>query len=318
MGTIGGIRLESSTPGVTSTGPLEGFNNPNSYTFDIDLSVVPTYTLTGNFDAIEGSESNYSASIPLAVGTFSIDATDGTFSYTVTQAEAISGGVPSITFSVTGTDDNRGFGDEIDSDNITFNFTVCFAGGTQISGPDGERAVQDLRIGDLITTADGRSVPVKWIGRTSIHPMFNPADRLEPVLIRQNAFGPDLPHSDLVVTADHGMVLDGLVITAGALVNGTTIDWLPWKHLGQSLTYYHIETDQHDVILANGAASETYVDYVARSSFDNFAEYLALYGTETTIHELPMPRISSARMVPANLRARLGGVLRRPAQPHRA
>ncbi len=58
---------------------------------------------------------------------------------------------------------------------------------------------------------------------------------------------------------------------------------------------------------ANGAAAETYVDYVQRRVFDNYTEYLALYGEERTIREMPLPRISTARLVPAELRARLDG-----------
>ncbi|WP_176445130.1 Hint domain-containing protein [Maliponia aquimaris] len=190
-------------------------------------------------------------------------------------------------------------------DPIPDSIVPCFAAGTLIAGPEGERRVEDLAIGDPVTTADGRSVAVKWIGRTTVSPRFRPAERLDPVRIRAGAFGDGVPACDLMVTADHGMVLDGMVINAGALVNGTSVQRIDWRCLGDSLTYYHVETEAHDVIQANGAAAETYVDYVARTSFDNFAEYLALYGQETAVAELAMPRISAARLVPEALRARL-------------
>ena len=61
------------------------------------------------------------------------------------------------------------------------------------------------------------------------------------------------------------------------------------------------------MILANGSAAETYVDYVGRSTFDNYNEYVALYGDQHTIVEMDMPRISTARLVPAEIRARLNG-----------
>ena len=108
-----------------------------------------------------------------------------------------------------------------------------------------------------------------------------------------------------MLTSDHALILDGLAICAGALVNGTTITRDPKASLPDRVTYYHIETEAHDVILANGAAAETYVDYVQRSAFDNHAEYLALYGTEETIREMDLPRISAARHVPQALWARL-------------
>lgn len=186
----------------------------------------------------------------------------------------------------------------------TSDFTTCFAAGTQIATASHDRAVEDLHIGDLILTADGRQVAVKWIGRQTTLKQFR-GDRARLVRIHKGAFGDGLPTSDLTVTADHGMVLDGYVVNASALVNGQGIDWVPLSDLPDRFTVFHIETQAHDVILANGAEAETYIDYVARSSFDNHAEYLALYGVETSIPEMPLPRISAARMVPAHLRARL-------------
>ncbi|MEL7115480.1 MAG: Hint domain-containing protein, partial [Pseudomonadota bacterium] len=127
----------------------------------------------------------------------------------------------------------------------------------------------------------------------------------EPVCITAGAMGGGLPHSDLYVSADHGMVLDGLVINASALVNGDTIRFVSASELPRMFIYYHIETEAHDVILANGAAAETFVDAVSRRDFDNYQEYLELYGTERIIPEMPMPRISSQRLVPHATKDRL-------------
>ena len=183
---------------------------------------------------------------------------------------------------------------------------ICFAAGTLIATPDGERAVETLQIGDPVLTADGPVVPVKWVGRQTIHKVFTPSERFAPVRVRAGALGAGLPHTDLVLTADHALILDGLAINAGALVNGTSILRDPVETLPERVTYYHVETEAHDVILANGAAAETYVDYVQRSAFDNHAEYLALYGDARTIPEMPLPRLSSRRQLPADLRARFG------------
>lgn len=184
---------------------------------------------------------------------------------------------------------------------------TCFAVGTLIATPSGERAVETLAIGDLITTGDDRVVPVKWIGRQCVHKLFTPTERFEPVRVQTSALGDGLPHTDLVLTADHALILNGLAICAGALVNGTTITRDPKASLPDRVTYYHIETEAHDVILANGAAAETYVDYVQRSAFDNHAEYLELYGEDRTIPEMDLPRVSAARLVPPAIRARLNG-----------
>ncbi len=182
---------------------------------------------------------------------------------------------------------------------------ACFLAGTTVSTPDGSCLVENLQIGQPISTADGRAVPVRWIGRQVMRSLFT-SRRARPVRIDAEALGDGLPHSDLTVTADHGMVLDGLVINAGALVNGTTIDWVPMGDLPETFTVYHVETEAHDVILANGARSETFIDYRDRRAFDNYQEYLELYGAERIIPEMPRPRISAARMLPDAIRARLG------------
>ena len=181
--------------------------------------------------------------------------------------------------------------------------TVCFAAGTLIATPEGETAVEELQIGDMVTTAEGRMVPVKWIGRQTVVAAFA-GERARPVRVAAGALGDGLPHSDLVLTADHALILDGLAINAGALVNGSTISFDPAP---ERATYYHIETEGHEVILANGAPAETYVDYIQRRVFDNYAEYLELYGDDRTITEMPLPRVSAARLVPDAIRARLAG-----------
>jgi hypothetical protein len=141
-------------------------------------------------------------------------------------------------------------------------------------------------------------------------------ERLTPVCITAGTLG---NHSDLYVTADHGMIVslsnsevvgdplkDGLVINAGALVNGDTVRFVPVSEMPAQFTYYHVETEEHDVILANGAPSETFIDVAGRSVFDNYDEYLALYGVERIIPEMRKHRISTQRLLPDAIKARLG------------
>ncbi|MEY8840466.1 Hint domain-containing protein, partial [Cribrihabitans sp. XS_ASV171] len=140
-------------------------------------------------------------------------------------------------------------------------FPFCFMAGTEIETADGTVTVENLCIGDFVKTADGRIVRVKWIGRQTLLKLFTPGERFVPVRVKAGALGDGLPHTDLVLTADHALILDGLAINAGALVNGTTIVHEPIESLPERVTYYHVETEDHDVILANGAPAETYVDY---------------------------------------------------------
>ena len=78
------------------------------------------------------------------------------------------------------------------------------------------------------------------------------------------------------------------------------------SELDDTVTYYHVETEAHDAILANGAAAETFVDAVTRAEFDNHQEYLDLYGADRIIPEMDRPRIASQRLVPESIRSRLG------------
>ncbi|WP_300441226.1 Hint domain-containing protein [uncultured Mameliella sp.] len=196
-------------------------------------------------------------------------------------------------------------GQLVSPDTSPATYVYCFAQGTMIAEPDREIPVQDLSIGDLVQTAEGRTVPVKWIGRQTVHNRIG-APKTSPVRIRAGALGNGLPHTDLTITADHGMVIDGYVINASTLVNGTTIDFVPRSELPETVTVYHVETEAHEVILANGAPSETFIDYRDRRAFENHDEYLGLYGCERIVPEMRAPRISSARHLPAGIRARLG------------
>ena len=203
-------------------------------------------------------------------------------------------------------DSSLSIGDTI-SVNQTADYTFCFLAGTLIATPKGEVAVETLRRGDPIMTASGQMVSVKWVGYQKIHNSMFTSETRAPVCVSAGGLGGGLPHGDLFLTADHGLILDGLVINAGALVNGVTIRSVPLAEMPETFVYYHIETEGHEIILANGAASETFIDYATRQSFDNYAEYVALFGEEPVISEMDIPRISAARLVPPGTRARLAG-----------
>jgi hypothetical protein len=184
--------------------------------------------------------------------------------------------------------------------------SVCFAAGTRIATPKGERTVEALVIGDPILTADGRTVPVKWIGRQTVHKLFTPPERFAPVRVAAGALGDGLPRRDLVLTADHALLVGGILANASALVNAATITRVAGAELPDRVTYYHVETEAHEMILAEGAPAETFVDHQSRRLFDNYAEYVALYGEERrSIPESDLPRVTSPRQLPAALKSRL-------------
>jgi hypothetical protein len=181
--------------------------------------------------------------------------------------------------------------------------TTCFYAGTRIATPTGEVAVETLRPGDLVLTADGRAMRVNWLGRQTVSLVFASKLRALPIRIKAGALGEGAPARDLLVSPDHAMFLHGLLIHAGALVNGTSV--VRETDVPQVFVYYHVELDEHALLLAEGAPCESFVDNVDRLGFDNWDEFLALYPNGKTVEEMPYPRAKSHRQTPAAVRAAL-------------
>ena len=184
-----------------------------------------------------------------------------------------------------------------------FTATFCFMPGTMIATPDGEVAVETLRIGDLVMTASGAAQPVRWMGRQAVSTRFADPLRTLPIRIQAGALGQEMPLRDLLVSPDHALLLEGLLVHAGALVNGSTITRA--TALPVVFTYHHVELADHSLVLAEGTPAETFVDNVNRMAFDNWAEHQALYAHLPPLMELDLPRAKSARQLPMALRRRL-------------
>jgi len=178
--------------------------------------------------------------------------------------------------------------------------TACFCAGTNIRTPNGDAPVETLKIGDMVMTAGGQAVPVRWIGISTVSTRFADPLRVMPVRIRAGALAENMPERDLLLSPDHAMFLGGILLQAGALVNGSSIT--REARMPEIFTYYHVELANHELILAEGAPAETFVDNVDRMAFDNWAEHQALYGGEAEIVEMPYPRARSARQLPMAMR----------------
>jgi hypothetical protein len=193
-------------------------------------------------------------------------------------------------------------GSSLDTDNINID-VICFMPGTNIAVPDGEAKVETLRPGDLVTTATGEAKAVRWIGRQTVSRVFADPLRVLPIRIRAGALGENVPCRDLLISPDHAVLVDGVLIQAGALVNGSSI--VRETDVSQVYTYYHVELDDHSLVLAENVAAETFIDNVDRLGFDNWAEYQALYPGGKPIEEMSYPRAKSFRQVPQAARIRL-------------
>lgn len=190
--------------------------------------------------------------------------------------------------------------------NTTATYVYCFLEGTKIQTLDGELNIETLKRGDKVVTADGRQAEIRWMGYQTIHNSITASAQHEPVLITANALGNGLPKEDLYLTGSHALFIDGALINASALCNCDTIRFVPLKEMPDEFTYWHIETDAHEAIIANGMSAETFVDAPDRRSFDNYQEYVDFFGAERVIPEMRAPRITDKEKLPEELKKHLG------------
>ena len=151
----------------------------------------------------------------------------------------------------------------------------CFAEGTLLATTRGLVAVEDLVEGDEMITASGAVRPAIWIGSRQVrcerHP--NP-DLVNPVRVRAGAFGDGVPSRDLRLSPGHAVWVDGVLIPVGLLINGATIVQEPVE----TIRYFHVELDAHDVVLAEGLTCESYLDDGNRETFGNAPGHITLHG----------------------------------------
>ncbi|HEX7389998.1 MAG TPA: Hint domain-containing protein, partial [Acidiphilium sp.] len=196
---------------------------------------------------------------------------------------------------------------------ITVDGTPCYCRGTLILTDRGEVPVENLEIGDNLITASGESRPLKWIGRRSYSGRFASHNRdVLPVTIKAGALDGALPKRDLSVSPLHAMFIDDVLIPAFLLVNGTSI---VQAERVETVEYFHLELETHDVIIAEGALSESFVDDDSRGMFHNAKTYDTLYPDAPRIPaRYCAPRVEDGELLEA-IRNRL---IHRAGQKHAA
>ncbi|ALI56295.1 Hint domain-containing protein [Celeribacter marinus] len=180
----------------------------------------------------------------------------------------------------------------------------CFVSGTRIMTPSGNRLIEELRHGDLVSTLNSGAQPILWAGRTTLkRARLALQPDLLPIRIRDGTLGNS---GDLWVSPQHGLVLPDLCshAKAGVLVRA--------KHLlehgdgrvrrakgSRDVTYHHLLLPRHALILANGCASESlFPGRFALSGFDRAAkaELFDLFPALETILRSGAPATDAARM----------------------
>jgi O-antigen biosynthesis protein len=176
---------------------------------------------------------------------------------------------------------------------------ACYCRGTHILTQSGDVRVEDLKIGDDVATRAGAFRPIKWIGKRSYSGRFAAGQKhILPICFKAGSLADNAPRRDLWISPHHAMYLEGVLIEAKDLVNDVSI--VQAEHV-ESVEYFHIELDTHDVIIAEGALSETFVDDDSRGMFHNAHEYSLLYPEQRHQHEVHYcaPRCDSGYEVEA-------------------
>ena len=143
----------------------------------------------------------------------------------------------------------------------------CFTPGTVIATPSGERPVEDLVPGDRVITRDNGLQEIRWVGRRDLGAAdLGAAPHMRPVLVRAGALGRGLPERDMLVSPQHRVLMnndktalyfeDREVLAAATHLTG--LEGVDEVREASGVSYIHFMFDQHEVVLSNGAWTESF------------------------------------------------------------
>lgn len=171
----------------------------------------------------------------------------------------------------------------------------CFTASTLIETPNGDVRIEDLEIGDLVTTKDNGPQPIRWMGRRSVVGR----GEFAPILFKVGAIGNT---RDLRVSPQHRMLLqdwraelffgeDEVLVAANKLLNDSTILKAPCDRV----EYIHLMFDKHEVIYAEGAPTESFLigEYLCGDDSNLMAEIKGVFPEVSKIS----PQLAAARPV---------------------
>lgn len=157
---------------------------------------------------------------------------------------------------------------------------TCLTKGTLVETKSGQVAVEDLQVSDLIRTTDNGFQPLRWVGSRTV----DGTSEFAPICLSKSSFGNT---RDLLVSPEHRMLVSGwkcellfaqeevLCAAKHLLCNSDTIYRKPCAEV----TYFHLMFDQHEIIFAEGAATESFFmgAEVAKSDRETFLELVSLF-----------------------------------------
>ncbi len=144
--------------------------------------------------------------------------------------------------------------------------TPCFTPGTLIATPRGEVPVESLSPGDKVVTRDNGIQVIRWTGENPLSgQQLRLNTHLHPIFIKRGALGNGLPEQDMMVSPNHRMLVANdrtqlyfnepeVLVSAKHLVGSQGVHSVE----AISVTYLHFMFDRHEVVLANGAWTESF------------------------------------------------------------
>jgi hypothetical protein len=251
-----------------SPGPT-GYAGGTSTSYDQDNSPAESFRINGGTAQVFDSTAIYNATITYDNGTTATitavlfqDTAGNTywapeFTSGADQIAMEANPIRSLTLNSLSSNEFSG----LTGNRLTWNYVTCYVRGTHILTDQGERPIEALVAGDLVMTKDHGLQPIRWIGCSSAVAM----GKLAPVCISQGALGLGLPHRDMFVSRQHRMMLQSKIAQRmfgipEMLVPAIKLTTLPGVDVDSRpalVDYFHILTDRHEVIFAEGAASET-------------------------------------------------------------
>jgi hypothetical protein len=314
-GTAGAVTVDSGdafAPGDPSTFTVASLTLDSGSTFDEEIG--GTAPGTGGAGGYDQTVVESGGRITLGGATLDVSLVDS-FTPTIGNAftiinnetgNPVSGTFDDLaqgtTFEADGTWFQISYDGGANSEDVTLtNTAACYCAGTLVRTPCGNKRVEKLQIGDELMTASGAARPIKWIGRRSYNGRFVMGRKdILPVCIKAGALADNVPRRDLWISPNHAMYfedsLDGVLIEAKDLVNGVSI---VQAERVDEVEYFHIELDTHDVLIAEGALSESFIDDDSRGMFHNAHEYRVLYPAAATITRYCAPRLDEGYEVEA-------------------
>jgi len=240
-----------------------------------DIEQAPPSETNGDQEIVGSTVSEISVGITIRIrGLYTITNTVTGETYSLTEVYSQSGAFGTVTLFINKTPPPawlldttpKSFALTNADGTDTYDSFVCFAAGTSILTADGERAIEDLKVGDRVLTHDRAEQVLRWIGSCRLDQAalgYNP--KMRPVRITAGALGANLPEVDLLVSPQHRVFVRSAIAKrmfgqAEVLVPANKLVDLPGIAIAtdvSEVTYFHMMFDRHELVYSNGALSES-------------------------------------------------------------